>query len=175
MFPIILFFCVLFLNICETGREGKSFSRNWGSITTRRYVLLATTGTHQVEGRSHVEEDVAGRLNKHGSKKTVSPHQEAVKVTLAVFLCHHSQFPGLSNNRHIASSDFVFLKYLTNSGHLYFLNNCECFSSFLSDISWQPKCFALDWSCLCQIQHFTHLHQSQRVDAALLYFAFFVA
>ena len=117
MFPIILFFCVLFLNICETGREGKSFSRNWGSITTRRYVLLATTGTHQVEGRSHVEEDVAGRLNKHGSKKTVSPHQEAVKVTLAVFLCHHSQFPGLSNNRHIASSDFVFLKYLTTAGH----------------------------------------------------------
>ena len=88
---------------------------------------------------------------------------------------HHSQMPGLSNNRHIASSDFVFLKYLTNSGHLYFLNNCECFSSFLSDISWQPKCFALDWSCLCQIQHFTHLHQSQRVDVALLYFAIFVA
>ena len=70
---------------------------------------------------------------------------------------------------------FCFPKIFDKFRPLYFLNNCECFSSFLSDISWQPKCFALDWSCLCQIQHFTHLHQSQRVDVALLYFAIFVA
>ena len=62
---------------------------------------------------------------------------------------------------------FCFPKIFDKFRPLYFLNNCECFSSFLSDTSWQPKCFALDWSCLCQIQHFTHLHQSQRVGVIL--------
>ena len=78
-------------------------------------MLLATTGTHQVEGRSHVEEDVAGRLNKHGSKKTVSPHQEAVKVTLAVFFCPPfsvpSSQPVTTGILHLLI--LFFLKYLT--------------------------------------------------------------
>ena len=169
------FFSSLFYSwtFVKPEERGNLFSRNWGSITTRRYVLLATTSTHQVEGQSHVEEDVAGRLNKHGSKKTVSPHQEADKVTLAVFLCHHSQFQVLSQSQQAYCIFWLCFSKIFDS--FYFLNNCECFSSFLSDISWQPKCFALDWSCLCQIQHFTHLHQSQRVDVALLYFAIFVA
>ena len=86
---------------------------------------------------------------------------------------HHSQFQVLSQSQQAYCIFWFCFSKIFDS--FYFLNNCECFSSFLSDISWQPKCFALDWSCLCQIQHFTHLHQSQRVDVALLYFAIFVA
>ena len=160
--------------VCETGREGKSF---FPQLRFHHNETVRVAGDHR--------HSPGWRTVPRWRRRRWTPQQTWKQENcftssgggqsyLGGFLLPtilSSKFSA-SHNRHIASSDFVFSKIFDS---FYFLNNCECFSSFLSDISWQPKCFALDWSCLCQIQHFTHLHQSQRVDVALLYFAIFVA